>query len=194
MIGMNGTIDIVLTQIVETMTVTTDPDHQNNKLTIRAAVRDDCGLILEFINELAEYEKLAHCVTATEEQLADTLFCNPPSAEVVIAEWNDEPSGFALFFGNYSTFLGRPGIYLEDLYVRPEFRGKGIGKALLSHLAKLVTDRKGGRLDWWVLDWNKPSIDFYHGIGANSLDEWLPMRLEGKALKKIAAGNGSHDT
>lgn len=171
------------------MTATTTPEKTDNKLTIRAAVRDDCGLILEFIKELAEYEKLAHLVSATEARLANSLFGHKPAAEVVIAEWQGEPAGFALFFGNYSTFLGRPGIYLEDLFVRPAFRGVGIGKALLSYLAALVVDRQGGRLDWWVLDWNKPSIDFYHRLGARSLGEWLPMRLEGDELTKVASGD-----
>ena len=168
------------------MTATTAPDKPEENLTIRTAVRDDCGLILEFISELAEYEKLAHLVSATEERLANSLFGEKPSAEVVIAEWDGQPAGFALFFGNYSTFLGRPGIYLEDLFVRPAFRGAGIGKALLSYLAALVVERQGGRLDWWVLDWNQPSIDFYHRIGAKSLSEWLPMRLEGEALTHVA--------
>ncbi|MGI9291296.1 MAG: GNAT family N-acetyltransferase [Gammaproteobacteria bacterium] len=173
------------------MTATTTPENTDNKLTIRAAARDDCGLILEFINELAEYEKLAHLVSATETRLADSLFGHRPAAEVVIAEWQGEPAGFALFFGNYSTFLGRPGIYLEDLFVRPAFRGVGIGKALLSYLAALVVDRQGGRLEWWVLDWNKPSIDFYHRLGARSMSEWLPMRLEGDELTKVATKDTS---
>jgi GNAT superfamily N-acetyltransferase len=190
MIAMNGTIDIVLTPIVATMTDIIEPDPTSKNLTIRAAVREDCGLILEFIRELAEYEKLAHCVSATEDLLADSLFNSPPAAEVVIAEWQDVPAGFALFFGNYSTFLGRPGIYLEDLFVRTDFRGLGIGKALLSHIAKLVMDRQGGRLDWWVLDWNQPSIDFYRKLGAKSMGEWMPMRLEGEALVKVAAEAG----
>lgn len=169
------------------MTATTAPDQSGKNLTIRAAVKDDCGLILKFIKELAEYEELAHLVSATEERLADSLFGNKPAAEVVIAEWLCEPAGFALYFGNYSTFLGRPGIYLEDLYVRPAFRSLGIGKALLSHLAAQVIERQGGRLDWWVLNWNQPSIDFYHRIGARSMNEWLPMRMEGEALEIVAA-------
>lgn len=171
------------------MTDTTAPENSDTNLNIRAANRDDCGLILNFINELAAYEKLAHQVSATKERLADSLFGDKPSAEVVIAEWQGKPAGFALFFTNYSTFLGKPGIYLEDLFVPPAFREKGIGKRLLAYLAALVVERDGGRLDWWVLDWNKPSIDFYHRIGARSMNEWLPMRLEGEALKELAEGS-----
>lgn len=155
-------------------------------LNIRAAARDDCGLILEFITELAEYEKLTDKVTATCEDLEKTLFGDRPAAEVMIAEWNGAPAGFALYFTNYSTFLARPGIYLEDLFVRPDYRGKSIGKALLRTLASLVVERNGGRLDWWVLKWNRSAIEFYEGIGAIGMDEWMPMRLEGEALTKIA--------
>lgn len=164
------------------MTATTEPES----LKIRAAAREDCGLILDLIIELAEYEKLAHEVTATREDLEQTLFGDQPAAEVVIAEWNRTPAGFALFFTNYSTFLARPGIYLEDLFVRSDFRGKGIGKALLRHLAALVVKRNGRRLDWWVLGWNRPAIDFYERIGARGMSEWMPMRLQGEALRKLA--------
>jgi len=186
-IVMSGTIGTGLTNLIATMIDTTEPEHPKSSLNIRAAVRDDCGLILEFIKELAEYEKLAHQVTATSEDLENTLFSPTPSAEVIIAEWNHEPAGFALFFGNYSTFLAKPGIYLEDLYVRPEFRGNGIGTELLKHLAALVISRNGGRLDWWVLDWNTPSIEFYKNIGARDMNEWVPMRLQGEALIKLAS-------
>lgn len=165
---------------------TTAHENISTELNIRAADRDDCGLILDFIKELAAYEKLAHLVSATEDLLADSLFGDKPSAEVVVAEWQGKPAGFALFFSNYSTFLGRPGIYLEDLFVRPSFRGNGIGKSLLSYLAALVVQRNGGRLDWWVLDWNEPAIDFYQRIGARGMNEWLPMRLEGEALRNIS--------
>lgn len=164
------------------MTATTEPDP----LTIRAAARDDCGLIVQFITELAEYEKLAAEVSATPEKIADSLFGDQPGAEVVIAEWEGQPAGFALFFGNYSTFLGRPGIYLEDLFVRPTFRGRGVGKTLLRHLAALVVKRGGGRLDWSVLDWNQPAIDFYRSLGAQVMNDWRPMRLQGDALRKLA--------
>lgn len=155
-------------------------------LTIRPAGRDDCALILEFIRALAEYEKLAHRVVATEARLDQTLFGARPGAEVVIAEWRGEPAGFALYFANYSTFLAQPGIYLEDLFVHPGFRGHGIGKALLAHLALLAVKRGCGRLDWSVLDWNQPTIAFYRGIGAVALDDWTQFRLEGQALRDMA--------
>jgi GNAT superfamily N-acetyltransferase len=155
-------------------------------LSIRPAARSDCADILAMIRELAEYEELANEVSASQSDLLETLFGDRPSAEVLVAEWQSKTAGFALFFSNYSTFLGRPGIYLEDLFVRPEFRGHGIGSALLSHLARLVVERKGGRLDWWVLHWNKPAIRFYERIGARAMSDWLPMRLEGPALLELA--------
>ena len=155
-------------------------------LNIRPALRGDCTLILHFIQALAEYEKLSHRVVATEARLAATLFGERPGAEVVIAEWSGKPAGFALYFPNYSTFLARPGICLEDLYVHPEFRGHGIGKALLGHLAQVAVDRDCGRLDWSVLDWNEPAIEFYRSIGALALDEWTVFRLEGNALANMA--------
>jgi len=156
------------------------------ELTIRPAQPDDSALILSFIRELAEYERLLHEVTATESGVAEAVFGERPFAEVVIAQWGTDAAGFALFFPNFSTFLASPGMYLEDLYVRPEFRGKGIGKALLAHLAGIVIERGWGRLDWSVLDWNKPAIDFYDRIGARHLDDWLQYRLEGMALKQVA--------
>ncbi|MFT5140307.1 MAG: GNAT superfamily N-acetyltransferase [Lysobacterales bacterium] len=155
------------------------------QLQIRPAQKSDAALILAFINELADYEKLAHEVVAKIPQLEETLFGDRPYANVVIAEWDGQPTGFALFFSNYSTFLSLPGIYLEDLFVRPEFRGKGIGKSLLIHLASLVIQRGWGRLDWSVLDWNDPAIDFYKNIGARPLGEWLQFRLDGTALKNL---------
>lgn len=158
----------------------------HDALSIRPAVREDCGLLLELIGELADYEKLADEVTATRETLEETLFGERPAAEVLIAEWRGRPAGFALFFTNYSTFLARPGIYLEDLFVRPDFRGRGIGRSLLIRLARLVREREGGRLDWSVLDWNRPAIDFYRSIGARGLKEWLLFRLDGEALKSVA--------
>lgn len=167
------------------MTDTTGREHAPNQLTLRTAVREDCGLILQFINDLADYEKLSDEVTATTERLETTLFGEQAAASVVIAEWDGVPAGFALFFTNYSTFLGKPGIYLEDLFVRPEFRGKGIGKALLNHLASLVVAREGGRLDWSVLTWNKPAIGFYEGIGAKAMSGWMQMRLEDEALQRM---------
>ncbi len=154
--------------------------------TIRPAQVGDCGLILFFIQALADYEKLLDQVVATEEQLRATLFGPQPGAEVLIAEFEGQPAGFALFFSNYSTFLGQPGIYLEDLFVLEEFRGHGLGKALLAYLAALTVERNGGRLDWSVLDWNTPAIDFYHSIGARPLDEWTQFRLTGPALLKLA--------
>jgi GNAT superfamily N-acetyltransferase len=179
---MTGTMSTETTAAIVTMTDTIEPDSLN----IRAAVRDDCGLILQFITELADYEKLAGEVSASAEALAETLFGSKPAAEVLIAEWRGQPAGFALYFTNYSTFLARPGIYLEDLFVRPAFRGRGIGKALLAQLAKLLIERAGGRLDWWVLNWNETAIDFYRRIGAKAMDEWLPMRLQGQALRDLA--------
>jgi GNAT superfamily N-acetyltransferase len=155
-------------------------------ISIRPATVSDCPLILQFIRGLAEYEKLLHEVVANEKSLEETLFGEHPGAEVLIAEWEGQAAGFALFFSNYSTFLGRPGIYLEDLFVYPEFRGHGLGKALLSHLAALTVERKGGRLDWSVLDWNTPSIDFYKSIGAHPLDGWTTFRLKGDALNAMA--------
>jgi GNAT superfamily N-acetyltransferase len=153
-----------------------------------SAVAADCPLILQFINALAEYEKLLDQVVANESSLRETLFGPDAVAEVLIAEWQHEPAGFALFFPNYSTFLAKPGIYLEDLFVFPQFRGHGLGKALLSRLAALTVKRNGGRLDWSVLDWNQPSIDFYRSIGARPLDEWTQFRLQGDALLNMGKG------
>jgi GNAT superfamily N-acetyltransferase len=158
-----------------------------NPLTIRPAAEADCALILEFIVALAVYEKLEHEVVATEAQLRRTLFGKRPAAEVLIAEWEGQPAGFALFFTNYSTFLGRPGTYLEDLFVHEKFRGNGIGKALLKHLAALTVERDGGRFEWSVLDWNEPSIRFYEALGARGMPEWVQYRLDGDALRAIAA-------
>ena len=146
----------------------------------------DVPLILNFIKGLAEYEKLSHEVVATEDGLRETLFGENPKAEVIFGIYKDEPVAFALFFHNYSTFLGKPGIYLEDLYVKPKFRGKGFGKVMLSYLAKLAKDRKCGRLEWWVLDWNEPALKFYKSIGAKKMDEWTVQRLDGDALDNLA--------
>lgn len=158
-------------------------------LTIRAAAERDVPLILAFIRELAEYERLLHEVVATEDRLRATLFGPRPAAEVVIAEMEGEPVGFALFFQNYSTFLAQPGIYLEDLYVRPEARGHGIGRALLGHLARVAVERGCGRLEWWVLDWNAPAIGFYRELGAEPMDDWTVYRLAGDALLSVAAAS-----
>lgn len=143
-------------------------------------------LILQFIRDLAIYEKLERKVIATEETVRRTLFGNPRFAEVVFAEVDGKEVGFALFFHNYSTFLGQPGIYLEDLFVKPESRGHGIGKALLAHLAKLARERGCGRVEWAVLDWNTPSITFYKSIGAVPLSDWIVFRLSGEALERLA--------
>lgn len=160
--------------------------HTNiNGLTIRMAKEEDVSLILRFIKELADYEKLLHEVVATEDILMDSLFVRK-SAEVVIAEMDNEPIGFALFFHNFSTFLGKPGLYLEDLYVTPSMRGKGIGKLLLAFLANLALERGCGRFEWWCLDWNTPSIDFYKSIGAIPMDEWTVFRVCDKALTDLA--------
>lgn len=155
---------------------------------IRFATEEDVPLLLRFIKELAEYEKLSHEVSATEEILRDSLFGDRSVAEAMLAHRGDEPAGFALFFHNFSTFLGRPGIYLEDLYVRPEFRGSGIGRALLAYLAKLAKERDCGRLEWWVLDWNEPSIGFYESLGAVAMDDWTVYRVTGDALDKLSNG------
>jgi GNAT superfamily N-acetyltransferase len=150
-------------------------------LTIRRARPDEMGLVLSLVRELAEYEKLLHEVEATEAMLAAALFCE-------IAEWQREPAGFAVWFVNFSTFSGRSGIYLEDLFVRPAQRGKGIGKALLSHLAKQCVANGWSRLQWSVLDWNTPSIEFYKSLGAELMEEWTVCRVGGAALTALAAG------
>jgi GNAT superfamily N-acetyltransferase len=155
-------------------------------LNIREATESDVPLILQFIRDLAEYEKLAHLVVATEKQLHDTLFASSPYAEVLIAEEDGTPAGFALFFYNFSTFLAQPGIYLEDLFVKPEYRGRGYGKALLSRLARIAHERNCGRVEWAVLDWNEPSIAFYKSLGAQPMEEWQTFRLTGEPLEKLA--------
>lgn len=155
-------------------------------LHIDPATEYDIPLILSFIKGLAEYERLPHEVVATEGLLKETLFGSRRYAEVVIARYNDEPAGFALFFHNYSTFLARPGIYLEDLFVFPEYRSKGIGRALLVHLARLAKERKCGRLEWWVLDWNEPAIKFYKKLCAVPMSDWTVFRVTGEALEKLA--------
>ena len=144
--------------------------------------------MLEFIRELAVYERLEHEVSATTADLAAALFGPRPYAEVVFACLEGTPVGFALFFHNFSTFIGKPGIYLEDLFVRPHARGRGIGKRLLAHLARTALERGCARLEWWVLDWNLPSIEFYRALGAIPQDEWTTMRLSGAALERLACG------
>lgn len=157
----------------------------NVNFKLRPAVPADVSTILSLIKGLAEYEKLAHEAVATEEDLRETLFGKKKFAEVIIGEENGTPVGFALFFHNYSTFLGKPGIYLEDLFVEPEHRGKGYGKALLTHLASLAVERNCGRLEWSVLDWNEPAIGFYKSLGAVPMKGWSVFRLTGEALGKL---------
>jgi GNAT superfamily N-acetyltransferase len=160
----------------------------SDTITIRPATREEVPLVLEFIRALARYEKLEHEVSASEAQLREALFGERPCAEVVFACSAGEPVGFALFFHNFSTFKGQPGIYLEDLFVRPEARGRGIGKRLLAHLARTAVERGCARLEWAVLDWNEPSIGFYRGLGAVPMDEWTVFRLTGDALGLLAGG------
>ncbi len=156
-------------------------------LSIRPASRTDLPLIAKFIRDLAEYEKLAHEVRFDEAVLGERLFGARPYAEVLIGETDGGPQGFALFFHNFSTFEGRPGIYLEDLFVRPEARGSGLGKALLKRLAALAVERDCARLEWSVLDWNEPAITFYQSLGAKSMDGWTINRVDGDALQGLAA-------
>jgi GNAT superfamily N-acetyltransferase len=155
-------------------------------VTFRAATRADVPVILQLIRGLAEYERLAHECVATEPALIETLFGPRPQAEVILAYADDRPAGFALFFSNYSTFLAKAGIYLEDLFVFPEFRGRGIGKRLLQHLAQLAVERRCGRLEWSVLDWNVDAIRFYESLGAKAMDEWTVYRVTGSALITLA--------
>jgi len=162
-------------------------DTNLTNFKLRFATTHDVSLILGFIKELAEYENMSEDVVATEDLLRESLF-ERKMAEVIIGEYNNEPIGFALYFHNFSTFLGQPGIFLEDLYVQPKMRGKGIGKTILSFLAKLAIDRKCGRLEWSCLDWNEPSIKFYKGLGAAPMDDWTGYRLDDQALKQLARG------
>ena len=155
-------------------------------LTIRKAEERDVPLILSFIRELAEYERLTHDIDATEADIAKALFAPSPRVFVDIAEWEGQPAGFALWFYNFSTLRGRHGIYLEDLFVRPEFRAKGIGKALLQHLARRCVEEGLVRLEWWVLDWNEPALKFYRSIGALPMDEGTMQRVTGEALQRLA--------
>ncbi len=154
-----------------------------NNIVIREATAEDLPVIFSFIKEIAEYEKLPHQVAANEEVLNESLFGKRRYAEVLIAENNGEPAGHAVYFHNFSTFIGRPGIYLEDLYVRPQFRSKGIGKALLISLIKIAKERNCGRLEWAVLDWNEPAISFYKKMGAVPMDDWTVFRLTEDKIK-----------
>jgi GNAT superfamily N-acetyltransferase len=159
----------------------------NPELRIERATEKDVPLILSLIKGLSEYEKLAHEVTATEDGLRETLFGVRPAADVIIAYAGDAPAGFALFFPNYSTFLGKPGLYLEDLFVLPEWRGRGLGLALMKHLAGIAVERGCGRFEWSVLDWNEPAIGFYQSLGARLMDGWSIVRVTGDALTQLAS-------
>ncbi len=156
-------------------------------LHIRRATADDTDLILQFIRELACYEKAEHAVKATAQDIHDSLFTGQATAKALICSLGDQPVGFAVYFYNYSTWLGKPGIYLEDLYIQPEHRGAGAGKALLIYLAQKALQQGCGRFEWSVLDWNQPAIDFYTSLGAKSQDEWTIYRLTGKDLEALAA-------
>ena len=155
-------------------------------MSIREATQADLPLITSLVRELAEYEKLAHQAVATEADFAESLFGPSPKAYALIVEHEGQPAGFAIYFYNYSTFLGRPGIYVEDVFVRPEFRRNGFGRALFKYLAQKAVAEKCGRMEWWVLDWNEPAINFYRGLGAVPMDEWTVQRLTGDALKSFA--------
>ncbi len=153
---------------------------------VRAATKADVPIILAFIKKLADYERLSHEVIATEKILNETLFGRRRTAELAIAFYKKDPVGFVLFFHNYSTFLGQPGIYIEDLYVEEAFRRRGFGRALLNYVAQLAQERRCGRLEWSVLDWNEPAINFYQKLGAVPMKEWTTFRLTGDSLKKLA--------
>jgi len=157
------------------------------ELRIRQTTAADAAVLLDLIRGLAEYERLLEQLAATEESLRRHLFGERPAAEAVLAEFDHAAVGFAVFFHNFSTFLGRPGLYLEDLYVRPEFRGRGYGKALMVFVARLAQARGCGRLEWSVLDWNTPARDFYRTLGANALDDWIGQRMTGDAIARLAA-------
>lgn len=159
-----------------------------SNLSIRPATRADLPLIAQLIRDLAEYERLSHEVRFDLGVMGEHLFGERPAAEVLVGELDGEPQGFALFFHNFSTFEGRPGIYLEDLFVRPQARGAGLGKALLVHLAALAMQRGCARFEWSVLDWNEPSIGFYKSLGARMMDDWRIMRVDGDALVQLGAG------
>jgi GNAT superfamily N-acetyltransferase len=161
-------------------------DTKINDLIFRFAEEKDIPLLLSLIKELAIYEKMLDQVSATEESLKKSLLGERKHAEAIIPEYEGNPVGYAIFFHNFSTFEGKPGLYLEDIYVKPEYRGKGIGKALLSYLAKIALERGCARFEWVVLDWNEPSIQFYKSLGAKPQDEWIIYRMEDKAMQKLA--------
>lgn len=155
-------------------------------MSIRPATPEDLPLVTSLVRELAEYEKLAHQAVATEADFAESLFGLHPKAYALIVEQDGQPAGFAIYFYNYSTFLGRPGIYVEDVFIRPEFRRGGFGRAIFKYLAQKAVAENCGRMEWWVLDWNEPAIRFYAGLGAVPMDEWTVQRLTGDALKTFA--------
>jgi GNAT superfamily N-acetyltransferase len=165
--------------------MTADSKHD---ISIAFACEQDVPLILDFISQLAAYEKLSHEMVATAGDMREALFGSRRLAECLIARLDGKPAGFALFFHNFSTFLGRGGIYLEDLFVNPAHRGHGVGKAMLARLAQIAVERNCGRFEWSVLDWNKPAIDFYTSLGAKAMDEWTIYRVTGDALQKLAGG------
>jgi len=169
------------------MTLRHPTSSPQGALHIRRATRADAPTIFRFICELAEYEKARHEVETTADALADQLFGPKPAAEVVIGEIDGVARGFALFFHNFSTWRGKRGLYLEDLYVEPASRGAGLGKALLIHLAKIAVERDCARFEWWVLDWNEPALKFYASLGAKPMNEWTVHRVDGDALKRLAA-------
>jgi GNAT superfamily N-acetyltransferase len=162
----------------------------DGSLAIRPARAGEAGLVFQFVRELAEYEKLTHEVKATEAMIDAALFGPQARVSCDFAEWNGEPVGFAFWFLNFSTFSGRPGIYLEDIFVRPAFRGRGIGKGLMAHLARKCVENGWARLQWSVLDWNTPSIEFYKSLGGVMLDEWTGVRVSGDALARLARAGG----
>ena len=164
---------------------------KTENFAIRPATAADVPIILELIRALATYERAPNEVTATEDGLNKVLFGEKPAAEVLLAFENETAVGFAVFFHNFSTWLGRPGLYLEDLFVRPEDRGKGYGRALLIHLAKIARDRGCGRMEWAVLDWNDPAIQFYHKLGAKPMDEWTVFRLTRDGIKRLAESSST---
>jgi len=158
----------------------------DSRLRLRFAEAADLGLIVQLIRELAAYERLANQVVAGEQELRDSLFGSRPSAQVLIAQYDGQPAGFAVFFHNFSTFLGKPGLYLEDLFVRPAYQGKGIGKTLLAFLARIAEERGCGRLEWSVLNWNEAAIRLYQSVDGKPLDEWTVYRVTGAELKSLA--------
>ena len=167
-------------------TMRTDMGETQHAIRIERATPRDVPVVLQMIRALAEYERMLDDVVATEEGIREALFGPRPDAEVLLAYAGDEPAGFALFFHNFSTFVGRRGLYLEDLFVKPELRGRGIGKRLLAELARIAVERNCGRFEWTVLDWNAPSIAFYRSLGARKMEEWQIFRLDGDALTRLA--------